>query len=247
MLRSMLMVPFTLTLAVSACDTNSQESPPEAANSEEVAVCHFDQFSVEITQGPSAGLKLAGQLVAVEGLTTGRLYGMLNTDSASIPWTGQYTPGAQVSVAFQVDDQIVSGVGPISGSLCADASPIEGIAFGPTVGDSFAVEGTDVGHWILHSPVESAFMLDYGNPLEASLGQILGGPAPGGAGETTNLTNGGGVVRRSECTGCGGTVSGGTCVGPATVAQGSEAFAMCIAPLIRNGGVIAALIQYFDL
>ena len=247
MLRSMLMVPFTLALAVSACDTNSQESPPGAANSEDVAVCHFDMFSVEVTQGPSAGLKLAGELVAVEGLTTGRLYGVLNTEDASIPWTGQYTPGAQISVAFQVADQIVSGVGPISGSLCADASPIEGIAFGPTVGASFAVEGTDVGHWILNSPVESAFMLDYGNPVEASLGQILGGPAPGGAGETTNLTNGGGIVRRSECTGCGGTIKGATCEGPSTVAQGSEAFAMCIAPLIRNGGVIAALIQYFDL
>ena len=247
MLRSMLMVPFTLALAVSACDTNSQESPPGAANSEDVAVCHFDMFSVEVTQGPSACLKLAGELVAVEGLTTGRLYGVLNTEGASIPWTGQYTPGAQISVAFQVADQIVSGVGPISGSLCADASPIEGIAFGPTVGASFVVEGTDVGHWILNSPVESAFMLDYGNPAEASLGQILGGPAPGGAGETTNLTNGGGVVRRSECTGYGGTIKGATCEGPSTVAQGSEAFAMCIAPLIRNGGVIAALIQYFDL
>jgi hypothetical protein len=241
----MFMLPFTLALAVSACDTNSQETPPAAASSEEVAVCHFDTFSVEITQGPSAGLKLAGQLVAVEGMTTGRLYGMLNTDEASIPWTGQYTPGAQVSVAFQVDDKIVSGVGPISGSLCADASPIEGIAFGPTVGDSFAVDGTDVGHWILDTPAQSAFMLNYGDPLEASLGQILGGPV--GGGETNNLTAGGGVVRRNECTGCGGMVSGGTCVGPATVAEGSQAFAMCISPLIRNGGVVAALIQYFDL
>lgn len=244
-MRSMFVVPFMLALAVAGCDTDSQGAPTGAASSEEVAVCHFDDFSVEITQGPSAGLKLAGQLVAVEGMTTGRLYGMLETDSASIPWTGQYTPGAQVSVAFQVEDRIVSGVGPIAGSLCADGSPIEGIAFGPTVGDSFVVDGTDVGHWILGTPTQSAFMLNYGDPLEASLGQVLGGPV--GGGETNNLTSGGGVVRRSECTGCGGMVSGSTCVGPATVAEGSQAFAMCITPLIRNGGIVAALIQYFDL
>jgi hypothetical protein len=239
-------LPLFAALIAAACDSNPEPDPKPA--SEQLSVCHFDSFEVEVTQGPSAGLKLAGELAAVENEVTGRLYGALETDSGSIPWTGQYSPGGRISVAFQVDAQtVISGVGPIAGSLCADGAPIEGIAFGPTVAASYGVEGTDVGHWILSTPTASALMLDFNDPVQASLGESIGLSPDILGGQTYDLTSGGGIVTQSECKNCGGTVKGGACVGPGTVAEGSQAFAMCITPLIRNGGIVAALIQYFDL
>lgn len=246
MLKFTSIAPFVLALAAAtACDPQEPAPAPESKPS--VRVCHFDEFSVDITGGPSAGLKLAGKLVAVEEEATGRLYGGLETDAGEITWTGQYTAGGRISVAFQVGDDVVSGVGPIAGSLCDGGPAIEGIAFGPTVAADYAVEGTDVGHWILNSPVESALVLDFNDPQQVTLGTTLGLSPSTIDGQTYDLTAGGGVVTRSECSRCQGTVKDGACVGPGSAAEGANAFADCIGGFVRNGGVIAALIQYFDI
>lgn len=239
---------FITALVLAACDADPEQPAPEAPEAQPVSICDFERFEVAITQGPNAGLSVSGRLVAVEEEATGRLYGALEAEGGDIAWTGQYTPGKQIAVAFQVGDTIISGVGPIAGSLCADGAPIEGIAFGPVVAGDYAVDGTDVGHWILESPIDSAFMLDLSDPIEASLAIQLGLSPSVVEGFTSNLTVGGGVVLTGDCKACGGRVMNGTCVGPATVAEGSEAFAMCIGPRIRGAGsIIGRLIQFFNL
>lgn len=215
--------------ALAGCETNGTGDGSGAALAETHAglMCRFESFSVDITQGPSAGLSLAGPIYAVEDAETGRLFGALETADGEIEWTGQYEADGRISVTFHVGDELIVGQGPITGELCGGGAPIEGIAVGPKMAGGYAVDGTDVGHWLLSSPLEVYAFSDVPYP-----GSLIEDPAPtftpGTGDTTTNATyrdeNGRlHIISRNGCTGCGGTIQNGTCNG-----DGTSDVAMCL-------------------
>lgn len=116
-----------------------------------VSACAFEKFSVELTTGPSAPLTLEGTLfLAPSPADEGALRGMFEVGDAQYAVTSSATPGGEISVSVAVDGGFVVGLGRVA-ALCEAGATIEGVAVGPTVSPTNAIDGTDVGHWLLYS------------------------------------------------------------------------------------------------
>lgn len=134
-------------------DTRGDDTPEVAAAQRELRMCRYDEFSVEITAGPNAGLKLAGQLGLVVRAAEKRFSGAFIVDGESLPVTGQQGANGQIALTVRTAEGYVSGIGPLTHTLCsAEADGIEGVAVGPTIAETSDMQGTDTGHWLLASP-----------------------------------------------------------------------------------------------
>lgn len=134
-------------------DMAADDTPEVAASSSELRMCRYEDFSVEITSGPNAGLKLAGKLNLVVRPAAKAFTGAFEVDAESFLVRGQQGANGQIALTVRTPEGYVSGIGPLDHTLCGeDADGIEGIAVGPTVGDENDMGGTDTGHWLLASP-----------------------------------------------------------------------------------------------
>ncbi len=159
---------FCLCAATAACGEDSGDSQPDPAASEaqiqsiDVDGCTFNQFQLDITEGPSAGLTVEGKLfLAKDASTAGGLSGGFLWNGQHVAVTGAYTDD---NIALHVDlgdGRFVEGYGPITGgNYCA---AVEGVALGPTSApDNSDPAKFDQGHWLALSP-------DYLEPIQVDI------------------------------------------------------------------------------
>lgn len=142
-------------LFVPGCDDGAGPSKEERT----LATCQFETFSVELTAGPSAPLTMEGTLyLAATPADDGTSRGMFEVGDKQYAVTSSHKEGGEISVSVAVDGGYVVGLGRVD-ALCAAGATIEGVAVGPTVAAGNAIDGTDVGHWLLNGGVQHT--LDY--------------------------------------------------------------------------------------
>lgn len=152
-------------LCVVACgdgstETNTTPNDPNLSGTESVDVdgCTFEHFELDITQGPSAGLKVEGKLLlAKDASTAGALSGGFLWNGQNVLVTGAYSDD-NVSLHVDLGDgRFVEGYGPIqNGDYC---KVLTGVALGPTAAsDNADPTKFDQGHWLAELP-------DYLEPL----------------------------------------------------------------------------------
>jgi len=118
-----------------------------------VMVCDYDTFEAEITDGPSAGLRLEGHLMIFRDRPTGEFTGILRTpEGAEVFATGALYKSGDISLTFHTEAGYVMGLGRVGDSFCKEGAMIEGVAIGPTIAADNALESSDRGHWLLLQP-----------------------------------------------------------------------------------------------
>ncbi|HVV88260.1 MAG TPA: hypothetical protein VHE35_34700 [Kofleriaceae bacterium] len=122
------------SLAACTTDTSTTAAP----------LCGMD-FSVDVTDGPSAGMHVAGQLQIAMDPNGDELAGSLiptgvavDDDADQIPVSGTYD-GSSVTLRFDTANGTIVGTGPWNGQ-CTHAAQLSGNAMGPRPGDG--------GHWL---------------------------------------------------------------------------------------------------
>lgn len=172
-------------------------------------VCAARDFSVEITAGPSAGLKVAGHMVFAEDETTGALSGRLRSGESVIPFSGYRAPSGELALNFQTPTGYILGSGEVKGDLCAPTTRVEGVAVGPEIGADNRIDSSDTGHWLYATPN----LIFQFNPIvfqDIDLG--LGGLGGGGGGTSEikcYISDSGAPTQKDKEGTCGG--AGGTC------------------------------------
>jgi hypothetical protein len=136
-------------LLAAGCDGATAETEPEVQEGT-LAACAFETFEVELTDGPSAPLKLSGTLylVAASPEADGEFRGLFETDGGEYAVTASHTEKGDISVTVMLDEGQVVGLGHVE-KLCESDASIEGVAVGPTVSADSMIDGTDHGHWLL--------------------------------------------------------------------------------------------------
>ena len=176
---------------VPACD-----SPAESDGRLDVRdldLCKYDDFSVDITSGPSKGLHLAGTVYFIQKRPELHIGGMLQTvDGEIIPISASVNGQSDLSLTFHTAGGFVQGLGRMEGELCG-ADDITGAAIGPVIGGGKDLSKSDSGHWLMAKP---SLLLDL---------------PPGPFDYPGDLTNQGGDdftsnVTASECYAGGGVV-----------------------------------------
>lgn len=143
-------------MTIAGCDDGGSEPAREQGT---LQTCAFEKFSVELTAGPSAPLMMEGTLYMVPSPADGgSMRGMFEVGDKQYAVTSSYTENGEISVSVAVDGGFVVGLGHVA-ALCEQGATIEGVAVGPTVSATNAIDGTDVGHWILYNG--SQYSLDY--------------------------------------------------------------------------------------
>lgn len=156
------------------CDrADGGEEPRES----HVMVCDYDTFEVEITAGPSAGLRLAGQLMIFRERPNGEFTGLLRTPTGDEVFaTGALYESGDIALNFHTAGGYVMGLGRVGDNFCKPGAMLEGVAIGPKVAPDNALDLTDSGHWLLNSP---SLLLDGGGlvftPLTPEEGLVDGG------------------------------------------------------------------------
>lgn len=118
-----------------------------------VMVCDYDTFEAEITDGPSAGLRLEGHLMIFRERPTGEFTGLLRTPAGDqIFATGALFDSGDVSLTFHTEGGYVMGLGHLGDDFCKAGAMLEGVAIGPRVAADNALTASDSGHWLLHTP-----------------------------------------------------------------------------------------------
>jgi hypothetical protein len=143
-------------LCVPGCDDGGAGPSKEERT---LTTCAFEKFSVELTAGPSAPLMLEGTLYLAPTPADERtLRGMFEVGDKQYAVSSSYAEGGEISVSVAVDGGFVVGLGHVD-KLCESGATIEGVAVGPTVAAGNAIDGTDVGHWLLNGGTQ--YTLDY--------------------------------------------------------------------------------------
>lgn len=179
-------------------------------------VCEYDDFSVDVTSGPSLGLHLAGSLLLEETISTGSLSGALRaTDGSLIPVSGSVYKNGDIALTFNTRNGYVMGLGALGDKFCKPGAMLEGVAIGPRVSANM-ITASDSGHWLLQSP----------NLLFEPTVTLLEPTDPTGeysitiaSGTTTNITCQAGATQVSPSC-CSGNVGGG---GTSTTCSGGGA------------------------
>ncbi len=118
-----------------------------------VMVCDYDTFEAEITDGPSAGLRLEGHLMIFRDSPTGEFTGILRTpEGGEVFATGALYQSGDISLTFHTEGGYVMGLGRVGDNFCKEGAMIEGVAIGPTITADNAIESSDRGHWLLLQP-----------------------------------------------------------------------------------------------
>jgi len=145
-------------LCVPGCDDGGAGPSKEERT---LATCAFEKFSVELTAGPSAPLMLEGTLyLAPTPADAGTSRGLFEVGDEQYAVTSSHAEGGEISVSVAVDGGFVVGLGHVD-KLCESGATIEGVAVGPTVAAGNAIDGTDVGHWLLKTPAPRSFTYYY--------------------------------------------------------------------------------------
>lgn len=145
-------------LFVAGCDDGGAGPSKEERT---LATCAFETFSVELTAGPSAPLMMEGTLyLAPTPADAGTSRGLFEVGDKQYAVTSSHAEGGEISVSVAVDGGYVVGLGRVD-KLCAAGATIEGVAVGPTVAAGNAIDGTDVGHWLLKTPTTRSFAYYY--------------------------------------------------------------------------------------
>lgn len=158
MSRRVLLSVFSVlsTLGVGLALTSSA-SAGGAASAGELSLCEYKDFSVEITQGPSKGTKINGDLRFVVSQPDGGLEGALKTaDGKSWAVLGKAT-SRQISLTIQTAKGVVNGLGQTGNQLCKKGVDLRGVAVGPVVSSSDKLPETDVGHWLASTAIRVDF------------------------------------------------------------------------------------------
>ncbi len=175
--------------------------------------CEYSDFSVDVTAGPSAGLRLAGALLLEEVLATGELSGSLKiADGSRIPVSGSVYKSGDIALTFHTKLGYVMGLGKLGDNFCKAGTTIAGVAVGPRIASNNMIGGSDSGHWLLAGSYQlNPVTVDYtiSEPLNPSLITLSGGST------TYSITCQEGAMQVSgSC--CAGNVGGGgtatTCV-----------------------------------
>ncbi|MEZ4448048.1 MAG: hypothetical protein R3B09_01130 [Nannocystaceae bacterium] len=136
------LVALVLALPAAACDGDeggheSSEGPP---------ACLYNDFDVTLESGPSAPLKLIGDLVLNRVDGSSEIEGTYLTkaedgaDAMLISVAGN-TDDASISLTFTLPDGgVIEGTGALAAPFDSCPAPMEGTAMGPQAGD--------VGHWL---------------------------------------------------------------------------------------------------
>ena len=123
---------------VPACD-----SPAESDGRLDVRdldLCKYDDFSVDITSGPSKGLHLAGTVYFIQKRPELHIGGMLQTvDGEIIPISASVNGQSDLSLTFHTAGGFVQGLGRMEGELCG-ADDITGAAIGPVLGGGYVCQ-----------------------------------------------------------------------------------------------------------
>lgn len=175
--------------------------------------CEYSDFSVDITAGPSAGLRLAGSLLLEEVLASGELSGSLKVaDGSRVPVSGSVYKSGDIALTFHTKSGYVMGLGKLGDNFCKPGTTISGVAVGPRVDTNSMIGQSDSGHWLLSGsylldPITTTYTLS--EPLNPSLITFSGGTT------TYSITCQEGATQVSgSC--CSGNVGGGgtstTCV-----------------------------------
>ena len=123
---------------------------PMMASAPTSRICEYSDFSVDITTGPSAGLRLAGPLVLEESLSDGALSGSLKlADGSRIPVTGSVYKSGDIALTFHSKTGYVMGLGKLGDNFCRAGTTLSGIAIGPRVDPNSQISPSDTGHWLL--------------------------------------------------------------------------------------------------
>ncbi len=131
-----------------ACDDRGEPQPSE----ETLRMCQYDDFSVDITDGPNAGFHLDGTMFFIRDEPDARIGGHLKTSVGEIvPIAATVNDRNDIAITFHTSAGHVMGLGPMKGALC-DADDIAGGAIGPEIAASSDIGESDRGHWLLASP-----------------------------------------------------------------------------------------------
>lgn len=150
-----------LTIALLAGLTGACDRDEPQADEASLRMCQYDDFSVEITDGPNKGLELAGTLLFVQEEPDARIGGHLRTTAGDIvPMTATVNDRSDISLAFQTPAGTVMGLGHMAGGLC-DADAITGAAIGPEIAATSDLAASDRGHWLLSDPHRLVEVPDY--------------------------------------------------------------------------------------
>lgn len=140
---------FGLGTSVSACGGENAAVSRE----QHVRICEYDDFSVDVTSGPSSGLHLAGSLLLEEYIPSGGLSGALRgADGKLTPVTGAVYKNGDIALTFNTETGYVMGLGALGDKFCKSGAKLEGVAVGPRVSTTNMIGDSDSGHWILLSP-----------------------------------------------------------------------------------------------
>ena len=147
--RTITMHAFLLLAAMTgACDSAEAPQPSE----ETLRMCQYDDFSVELTDGPNAGLRLAGTMFFIRDQPDTRIGGHLKTtDGEIVPIAATVNDRQDIALTFHTKVGYVMGLGHMEGDLCA-ADDIEGAAIGPEIDAANDITASDRGHWLLAKP-----------------------------------------------------------------------------------------------
>lgn len=148
-MNARMMMCGALILAVGAgCDSPGADEPSEAT----LRMCQYDDFSVELTDGPNAGLKLAGSLFFIKDEPDTRIGGHLMTkDGEVVPLSATVNDRQDIALTFHTTAGYVMGLGHMRGALC-DADDVVGAAIGPEIDESNDLARSDRGHWLMSQP-----------------------------------------------------------------------------------------------
>lgn len=136
-----------LAAVVAGCSSNPSAMMTGEATSR---FCEYSDFSVDITAGPSAGLRLAGSLLLEEALATGELSGSLRlADGSRVPVSGSVYKSGDISLTFHTKTGYVMGLGKLGDNFCKPGTTITGVAVGPRVDSNSMIGQSDSGHWLL--------------------------------------------------------------------------------------------------
>lgn len=185
-----------LPLALAACG----EDEAEDTLVETAAGCLYRDFDVTIDEGPSAPLKLVGDLALNRINGTPQLEGSYvipasdGSDTAEllIAVTGQLD-GDDITLSFALPDgNTVHGTGTLPAEFDSCPTPVEGSAMGPMTDDR--------GHWLSVDGDTILFVSDPNQP--SGKGSFKGGTCFCGFSSKTSCTSAGGTA--AFCCACCG-------------------------------------------
>lgn len=178
-------------VAVPACDSPADGDGRLALR--DLDLCKYDDFSVDITSGPSKGLHLEGTVYFIQKRPELHIGGMLQTlDGEIIPISAAVTEQSDLSLTFHTPGGFVQGLGRMEGELCG-ADDIAGAAIGPVIAGGSDISKSDSGHWLMLKP---SLLTDFPAGPFNFPGDLVN---QGGDEFTTNVT-------ASECFASGGVV-----------------------------------------